>query len=178
MIDSPNYRSLTPGGFFSADPNNLEVKRSIRPNNPGALNIAQWQRRFKGFVGVTQPDHAGNVTAIYVTPEHGIAAWYHLFTRVYHWGETGRFTMLRLAQSYAGVPDPESSAVKAYLRGWKRWSGNLLVAETEVSLADDAQLTLLAKAMFSHEIGAASPILPEQVVTALSLKRAGTLPEV
>lgn len=177
MIENPNYRSLVAGGFFSSDPLNTNVKRSIRTNNPGALNNTKWQERFAGYVGKTFADAAGNVTAIYVTPEHGIAAWYHLFTKVYGWKETGSFTIGKLAMKYAGVPDIESAAVKSYLRGWKRWSGDILLAETVISLASDADLLVLAKAMFSHEIGGATPILPAQVTKALELKRAGTLPE-
>ena len=64
------YGSLVPGGFFSADPEDMHVPRSVRTNNPGALNISAWQKERRGFVGVTPPDSAGNKTTIYRTPEH------------------------------------------------------------------------------------------------------------
>ena len=49
------YASLVPGGFFSADPFDLSVRRSIRTNNPGALNVSAWQRAYAGFKDVTSP---------------------------------------------------------------------------------------------------------------------------
>ncbi len=67
---APNYRSLTPNGFFSSTPGDTSIKRSIRTNNPGALNISNWQKNFPGYVGVTQPDHP-EMSERSVTPEHG-----------------------------------------------------------------------------------------------------------
>ena len=68
------FGSLVPGGFFSADPDDLNVHRSIRTNNPGALNFSSWQKSRLGYVGITQPDNSPdhNVTTIYRTPEHGV----------------------------------------------------------------------------------------------------------
>lgn len=173
---APNYRSLTPGGFFSSDPNDLSVKRSIRTNNPGALNISAWQRTFPGFAATTQPDAAGNVTAIYVTPEHGIAAWHHLLTDRYGYGANGTLVVKDLARRYAGVASETDPAVRTYLVGWKRWSGNALEPTTSLRLNDDADMVKLAMGMFGHEIGRATPLKEDQVTTALTLKRSGTLP--
>ena len=91
-----NFRSLVPGGFFSSDPDDLSAKRSIRTNNPGALNISTWQKQFPGYVGVTQADAAGNVTTIYVTPENGVGAWYYLLTDRYQFGDGGSLTLKEL----------------------------------------------------------------------------------
>jgi hypothetical protein len=176
-VATPNYRSLTPGGFFSATPFDLSIKRAIRTNNPGALNISAWQRIYPGFAGVTQPDHAGNVTAIYVTPEHGVAAWHYLFTSRYGFGEQGSVVLQELVRRYAGVPTVDHPAAQTYVRGWTRASGTALKKDTLLSFADDASMLPLAKAMFAHEIGAASPLKDAQILKGLALKRSGTLPK-
>ena len=173
---APNYRSLTPGGFFSSTPFDLSVKRSIRTNNPGALNISAWQRAFPGYVGQTQPDGAGNRTAIYVTPEHGIAAWFHLLTDRYGFGQNGSIQISDLARRYAGVPSATHPAARSYVAGWRRHSGNVLSGTSVVRLNNDPEMVTLAKGMFGHEIGAASPLSAAQVTNALALKRSGTLP--
>ena len=49
------FDTLTSGGFFSHDPDDLGVKRSIRTNNPGALNFSAWQKSLPGYVAVTPP---------------------------------------------------------------------------------------------------------------------------
>jgi D-alanyl-D-alanine carboxypeptidase len=152
------------------------VKRSIRTNNPGALNISAWQRSFPGFVGETQPDGAGNRTTIYVTPEHGIAAWYHLLTNRYGFGENGSFVLRDLARRYAGVPSHTHPAAQSYIAGWRRRSGNVLSGTSQIRLDDDDDMVLLGKGMFGHEIGAASPLQDGQITNALALKRSGTLP--
>jgi hypothetical protein len=172
----PNYRSLVPNGFFSSDPADMSVKRSIRTNNPGALNISNWQRNLPGFVGVTQADGAGNVTAIYVTPEHGAAAWYHLMTDRYGFGEEGSFKLADLAMRYAGVASAAAPAVTGYVRGWRRFSGDQLDKDSVIHLDDDNEVLMLGRAMFGHEIGAASPLHDDQIVKAVQLKRAGQLP--
>lgn len=172
----PNFRSLVPGGFFSSDPNNLAIKRSIRTNNPGALNITAWQRAFPGFAGETQPDGAGNVTTIYVTPEHGIGAWYHLLTVRYGYGEQGRIRLGDLAVKYAGVNSESDAAARSYIKGWRKWSGNTIDKDTQFHLAADAEVLILGRAMFCHEIGGISPLHDDQILTALRLKRSGALP--
>jgi peptidoglycan hydrolase-like protein with peptidoglycan-binding domain len=173
----PNYRSLAPDGFFSADPYDLSVRRSIRTNNPGALNISSWQRSFPGYVGQTQPDRSGNKTAIYVTPEHGTAAWYHLLTDRYQYGRDGSLTPLALAKRYAGVNSDESDAVKSYLRGWLKWSSGKIRGTHPVSLADRDEVRSLAWAMFSHEIGGPSPLSSAQIDIALDRYLSNDLPK-
>jgi hypothetical protein len=172
----PNYRSLTPNGFFSNHPGDMTVKRSIRTNNPGALNISNWQKIFPGYVGVTQPDNAGNVTTIYVTPEHGAAAWYNLLTDRYGYGEDGSFKLVDLAKRYAGANDANDPAVKSYVKGWRKWSANALDTDTLIHLDKDVEVLLLARSMFCHEMGGQSPLHDDQIVKAVQLKRAGQLP--
>ncbi|WP_313336705.1 peptidoglycan-binding domain-containing protein [Sphingobium yanoikuyae] len=171
----PDYRSLTPDGIFSSTPFDLSQRRSLRTNNPGALNVSAWQRAFPGFVGETQPDFAGNRTSIYVTPEHGIAAWHHLMTNRYGFGAKGKFMLAELARRYAGVPSADGPAVKAYLKGWAHHAPNLS-GDRELSLDLDADMLLLAKGMFGHEFGGKSPWKDDQVLTALELVRTGKLP--
>jgi hypothetical protein len=115
------FGSLVPGGYFSSDPNNLSLKRSIRTNNPGALNISKWQQSRLGYAGMTQPDGSAdhNVTTIYRTPEHGIAAWYHLLSKIYTL--TAGFTLSDLARCYAGG-DAAQSSIDAYVQGWAHYS--------------------------------------------------------
>ncbi|MGO8557565.1 hypothetical protein ACC724_37925, partial [Rhizobium ruizarguesonis] len=53
-----NFGTLTKKGWFSAAPNDSSINRAIRTNNPGALNISNWQKQRPGYVGYTDPDHA------------------------------------------------------------------------------------------------------------------------
>ena len=170
------FSSLTPGGFFSSDPDDLSVKRSIRTNNPGALNITNWQKDFPGYVGVTGADAAGNRTTIYRTPEHGIGAWFHLLTDRYDYGPDGVVRIGELAKRYAGVQSENAAAARSYVAGWKRFSGDRLEAASTVTLSNDDEVLLLARAMFGHEIGDRSPLKDDQIRTALRLKREGALP--
>jgi hypothetical protein len=81
-----------------------------------------------------------------------------------------------LAKKYAGVPSPDHPAAKAYVKGWRRWSGDVLKANSVTHLDNDTEVLLLARAMFGHEIGAASPLHDDQITTGVTLKRAGELP--
>jgi hypothetical protein len=170
------FGSLVPGGFFSSDPSNHSVPRSIRTNNAGALNISSWQRTRPGFVGVTEPDGSSNhnVTTIYRTPEHGVGSWFHLIRDIYGFGAAGNFTIDQLAQRYAG--SASGSAVTGYLAGWSHFSGGTIVATTVISLASDADMLALAKAMFGYEAGVATPLHDGQITYAVGHERAGTLP--
>ncbi|QDZ07270.1 hypothetical protein FPZ24_07085 [Sphingomonas panacisoli] len=170
----PNYRSLT-GGFFSKDPYDLKQRRSIRTNNPGALNVTGWQRVFPGFVGVTAPDHAENVTSIYVTPEHGVGAWHYLMTGRYGYGEQGKVELQDLARRYAGVASASDPAAQSYVKGWTKWASSL-TATSVLDLSDDADMLNLAHGMFGHEAGQKTPLKDDQILTALKMKRTGTLP--
>jgi hypothetical protein len=169
-----SYGSLVPGGFFSSDPYNQSVARSIRTNDPGALNYSKWQSMRKGFAGVTQADNAGNVTTIYRTPEHGVAAWYHLLTQIYGFGALPTFTLMALAQRYAGAPS--GSAVNSYLAGWTHWSNGAITQTSSFNANDSSQMLVLAKAMFSHEAGQNTPVQDQQITFAIQNEQAGTLP--
>src|SRR5262245_36314167 len=85
------FGTLVNYGWFSATPDDTDIARAIRTNNPGALNVSSWQRSRPGFVGQTSADAAGNITAIYQTPEQGIAAWYFLLSNRYGFGKMGQF---------------------------------------------------------------------------------------
>lgn len=170
------FRSLVPGGFYSDDPFDLKVKRSIRTNNPGALNKSIWQLSYPGFAGVTQPDSAGNKTTIYRTPEHGVGAWLHLIAERYGFGYDGTLTLKGLAMRYAGSTDPDAPPVATYVAGWAAASGGQLDADTPIALGDDARILLLARAMYRHEAGAASPLHDDQIIFGIRGERAGTLP--
>src|SRR5262249_22160309 len=146
------FRSLVPGGFYSHDPDDMGVKRAIRTNNPGALNITSWQKAFRGYVGVTPADSAGNKTTIYVTPEHGVGAWFHPLAQRYGYGASGSVRIGELARKYSGTASETSAAARAYVAGWKRGSGGALTANAVVDLGDESDVLMLAKAMFFHEI--------------------------
>jgi hypothetical protein len=169
------FGSLVPSGFFSSDPDNLAVPRSIRTNNPGALNFSPWQKSRLGYVGVTQPDNSPNhnVTTIYRTPEHGVAAWYHLIAVLYNF-TNGSFTLTELAGRYAGSNN--AAAISGYLAGWNRWLNPAIPNTAGISVADSAAMSNLAKAMFSHEAGKATPVSDAQIRFGIDHERAGTLP--
>ena len=116
-----SFGTLVKNGWFSATPDDTDISRAIRTNNPGALNVSTWQRTRPGFVGQTPADGAGNITAIYRTPEQGIAAWYFLLFDPYGFGETGQFDLASLARKYAGQ-NASPAEVKAYTDGWSKWS--------------------------------------------------------
>lgn len=165
------FRALVPGGFFSSDPNG-PAKRSIRANNPGALNFLPWQAERKGFFGKTQPDNTPgkNVTTIYLTPEHGVASWFTLLAVRYKLGR--RYSIRTLAAKYAG------SMLRAdlYVTAWVDLSGGTLSPTSVVDTADDAGMLALAKAMFRNEAGVPTPLSDEQILFGIRHERAGTLP--
>lgn len=168
------FTSLVPGGFFSATPDDHAVPRSIRTNNPGALNISDWQRRRAGFAGVTESDRAGNRTTIYRTPEHGVAAWFHLLSVIYGLGSKTSFRIGELARRYAGTES--GPAVDGYIAGWRAGSRGTIGEQTDLSLADDGQTLNLARTMFRHEAGRDSPLHDDQIGFAVRRERDGTLP--
>jgi peptidoglycan hydrolase-like protein with peptidoglycan-binding domain len=170
------FDALVPGKFYSSDPDILSVKRSIRTNNPGALNFSAWQRSMKGYVSLTPPDSAGNRTTIYRTPEHGVAAWYELIANRYGFGQAGSFTLAQLARKYAG-PRASQQAVNTYVQGWSRASGGALTADTIFRTASDSEMLALGRAMFFHEIGRASPLHDDQVRYGIQKQRAKSMPD-
>jgi hypothetical protein len=171
------FGSLVTGGFFSGTPNDLSVPRSIRTNNPGALNFTKWQTARPGYVGMTESDGTtnSNRTTIYRTPEHGVGSWFHLLSNIYGFGTTESFSLLQLAQHYAGVDS--GSAVDAYVRGWSSASGGTISAAATIDLADDDAVLNLARAMFQHEAGKPSPVHDEQITFGFQRERAGLLPK-
>ena len=170
------FGALVPGGFFSADPGNLNVRRSIRTNNPGALDFSTWQQKRLGYVGVTQPDNSPNrnITTIYRTPEHGVAAWYYLISHLYNF-PGGSFSLNDLARRYAGGNDP--TAIRDYIVGWTRWLDPSLPTSGRISVGDTTTMATLGKAMFSHEAGKATPVHDDQILFGIENEKAGTLPE-
>ena len=175
-ITASGFGALVPGGFFSDDPNDLKVPRSIRSNNPGALNYSNWQASRPGYVGKTQPDGSAdhNVTTIYRTPEHGAASWFHLLSAIYGFGAAGSFTLKALAAHYAG--QASGSAVDAYVKGWTAASKGGLTAASSIDAGDDAQMLVLGKAMFAHEAGRPSPVHDDQILYAIAHERKGDMP--
>jgi hypothetical protein len=175
--DATVFGALVPGGFFSSDPNAPGVPRSIRTNNPGALNFRPWQASRPGFAGKTAPDANGNVTTIYRTPEHGIAAWYHLLSAIYAF-PNGTFSLADLARRYAGAQASDAD-INAYVRGWAhfyRQDGQPTPPPDLISVTDGAAMRDLARAMFSHEAGRQTPVRDEQIDFAIRHEQEGTLP--
>jgi hypothetical protein len=164
------FGTLVKDGWFSATPDDTGIPRAIRTNNPGALNISTWQRSRPGFVGQTPADAAGNITAIYQTPEQGIAAWYFLLSNRYGFGKTGQFDLASLARKYAGQ-DATPAQVKAYTDGWSKWSNGALQPDTVIHFALDEELLDFAKAEFAHEAGAVSPLHDDQILYGFALER-------
>jgi hypothetical protein len=169
------FESLVPGGFFSSDPEDLKVPRSIRTNNAGALDYSVWQKRRLGYVGVTQPDNSPNrnITTIYRTPEHGVAAWYYLISRLYNF-PGGSFSLEDLARHYAGGNDP--ATIQDYIVGWTRWLDSSFPANGRIAVGDTKTMAALGKAMFSHEAGKATPLHDNQISFGIENEKAGTLP--
>jgi uncharacterized protein (TIGR02594 family) len=159
---SPNYRSLV-GGFFSSRPDDMTMKRSIRTNNPLALNISAWQKSFPGYVGWTIPDNSPNAnkTTIYETPENGFAAWYNLM-RIYHAG--GYNTVEKVIDHYGGGQD--YSGYLAFVKQHTNFTN-----ETPLQLDNDTMLLQLAKAMARHEAGVAIPWSDQQILHGIRLGR-------
>jgi Putative peptidoglycan binding domain len=171
------FDSLVPGGFFSHDPDDLKVRRSIRTNNPGALNFSTWQKSVRGYVGITPADKSPNHnrTTIYRTPEHGIAAWYILLADRYRFGAAGRFSLEGLAKKYAGS-GANAADVSTYTKGWSKASGGALTPTSVFHLRSTDELLQLGKAMFAHEIGKASPVSDAQIEFGIDHQRDGSMP--
>jgi len=167
-----NFGSLVPGGFFSSNPDDFRVQRSIRTNNPANLNVSEWQKIRPGFVGVTSPDGVAHViTTIYRTPEHGIAAWYHLIT--VRFGFRDSLTLRDLAEHYAGA---KGAVAQSYIDGWRKGLGADVQENTVIATGDSKSMMLLAKAIFSYEAGQDTPIHDDQIAFAIEHERQGTLP--
>lgn len=157
-----NYRSLV-GGFFSKNPNDISIKRTIRTNNPWALNWSAWQETYPGFVGQTAPDASPNAnkSTIYETPEQGIAAGYNLLTK---YAAGGHDTVGEIINRYGGDQD-----YSGYLADVTKRTG--FTASTKIDLRNDTQLLTLAKAMMRHEAGQDIPWSDAQILYGFKLAR-------
>lgn len=165
LVKPANYRSLV-GGYFSKTPDDLRIRRSIRTNNPLALNISDWQKSFPGYVGYTQADNSANAnkTTIYETPENGFASWYQLMT-IYNKG--GHNTVAKIIDRYGGGQD-----YSGYLAFVLKHEPTLK-GETRLNLHDDVMLLRLAKVMARHEAGADVPFpwSDQQILYGIKLGR-------
>lgn len=169
------FGSLIAGGFFSSDPDDMSVPRSIRTNNPGALNVTGWQRTWPGYAGSTDSDGSPNQnhTTIYRTPEHGVAAWYHLVADLYGFAPGVGFSLRDLAARYAGR-DADTATVDGYVSGWTAKSGGTLPSQLDLSVSGVP--LQLARAMFAFEAGRPSPLLDVQITAAISWEFNNLLP--
>lgn len=171
------FDSLVPGGFFSHDPDNLGVRRSIRTNNPGALNFSAWQKSLPGYVGITPPDNSPNRnrTTIYRTPEHGVAAWYILLADRYGFARSGPFSLETLARKYAGA-NASAAEIRAYTAGWSKASGGTLTPTSTFHIQNTDELLLLGRAMYTYEIGGKTPLKDAQIRFGIDRQRSGSMP--
>ncbi|MER9001971.1 L,D-transpeptidase [Mesorhizobium australicum] len=165
-----DFGTVVDGGWFSASPDDVAVRRSIRTNDPGALNARPWQQKRPGYVGETPPDKKGNRTAIFQTPECGVSAWYYLIADLYGFGNVGSFSITALAKKYAG-PHAAQAEIQAYVDGWAKWSDHKLDGNTNISLASNADMLLLAHAMFKHEAQGGMPFSDNQILNGIDAER-------
>lgn len=160
---TPKYRSLV-GGYFSKTPSDMSLKRSIRTNNPGALNISAWQKMFPGYVGWTVPDASPNAnkTTIFETPEQGAAAWYRLMTTYYSGGYD---TVGAVIDRYGGGQD-----YSGYLRFVLQHEPSF-TEDTRLDLNNEQMLLKLLKVMARHEAGVPIPWSDQQLLYGIKLGR-------
>jgi hypothetical protein len=170
------FTALVGGGFFSSEPDNLHILRAIRTNNPGALNDSLWQHARPGYVGKTIADNKGNQTAIYSSPEYGVASWYTLLADHYKFKQSGTFTVEQLAHAYAGGgADP--SAIAGYIKGWCKLADTQLSANSIIQLSNDDEMLNLAHAIFRNESFAKVMISNEQALFGIRRQRGDDLPD-
>ena len=87
------FNSLVAGSFFSHNPDDMGLKRSIRMSNPGALNYSNWQRSRPGYVGLPRRPTAVPTAIGPPSTErrrHGVAAWFVLLSKKYGYENQGR----------------------------------------------------------------------------------------
>src|SRR5262249_28114144 len=162
LVSMPtNFRSLVPGGYFSATPFDRRIPVSIRCNNPGAINGAAWEKSYPGYVDTVETT-PGNKTTIFEAPEFGVAVWWELLRR-YAVAEVT--TIGGIINRYGGGQD-----YSAYLAFVTRQTG--FSARKEVALDNDAVLMAFGKAMFQYEAGRPTPLLEEQILYGLKVGRA------
>lgn len=174
----PNYRALVPGGFFSSNPEGTIVngKRtppvSIRMNNFGAINgeadgkpIA-WIRAFPGYLRsiVTTP---GNATAVFETPEQGVAAWWELLRR-YRNSATPARTISQIIRRYGGSGQDYGEYVASVSQRMHASPSTEIIIDG----SDDVTLLAFAKAMAREEAGRDTPLSDDQLRYGFRLGRA------
>jgi len=162
------FCSMVAGGYFSSAPFDKSIPASIRTNNPGAINAAGWVKNAPGYVGDKVTSMSGteaNSTAIFSTPEYGVAAW---FTLLQKYRAAGATTLSAIINRYGGGQDYSS-----YVGEVAAWSG--LGEQAEINLNDDAMLLPFGKAMFRYEAGRPSPLSDAQILYGFNLARGPAL---
>jgi len=158
---SVNYRSLVPGGFYSANPFDRTIPTSIRCNNPGAINGAPWEKNYPGYVDTVETT-PGNKTTIFEAPEFGVAVWWELLRR---YAAAGAQTVKDIINKYGGGQD--HSAYVAFVTNKTGFGPT-----KKIPLNDDDTLLVFGKAMFQYEAGRPTPLKDEQIRYGLHLGRA------
>ena len=174
------FTALVQGGYFSSDPDtfikgNADTLRSIRTNNPGAINDLSWQHSRPGYVGKTGPDSQGNKTSIYCAPEYGVASWYTLLADRYKFSQSGVFSVSQLARAYAGG-DAKQAAIDSYIDDWCRLATTSLKPDSTIHLLDDDEMLSIAHGVFRHEASGILRINDDQILFGIKNQRTGTLP--
>ena len=167
-----DFRSLVGvGNFFSGQPDvkydssNTLTRRALRTNNPGAINISNWQKdSMKGYIGCTLPDRYGNKTSIYEAPEYGVAAWGFLIRQIYFNGSKENVTVGEIVDKYRG-----DNSREPYIDGYKKYSNGKFNQDYKVDLYDNRQLARLAVASYSHEFGSWYPLTDEQLLAGFAV---------
>jgi hypothetical protein len=155
----PNYRSLVPGGFFSADPGDRTVPVAIRTNNPGAINLAVWIKSFPGFVDYRETT-PNNPTVIFDAPEYGVAAWWELLHRYRSALGPKNFTLRNIAFRYCGRGrEKEAVDYTAFVCAKAATTGNVLV-----DITDHRGLLPIARAFYWFEAGRPTPLSDQQII--------------
>lgn len=163
------FRSMIPGGYFSSTPFDTRINTSIRTNNPGAINdSAAWVRAYPGYAGGKVTSMSGsspNSTAIFETPEQGVACYYELLKR---YRAAGAKTIEQIIIRYGGSGQVQK--YQEYVKFVVSRTG--LPSTTEIKLSgDDETLIKFAKAMWRYEAGKETPLSDAQIVYGIKLGR-------
>jgi hypothetical protein len=159
----PNYRSLVPGGFFSATPTDKSTGPvSIRMNNPGAINGASWEPSFPGFV-MTVETTPGNKSTVFEAPEFGVGAWWTVLRNYRR--DRNVTTVGGIISTYGGGQD-----YSAYLQFVLQRTG--FTADTVMDINDDQNLLKLGLAQFRFEAGKTPPWSNDQILFGIRGARA------
>lgn len=165
-FDGVQFSSLVNDGIFSSDPNDTSVPRPVRANNPGALLAAAWNRARPGFVG-TLSDGSGVATAVYRTPEHGIASWYYLVKDRYGFAAGKRSSIADLVQRYSGGDKHYEQVLRKFLPA----------QIVDFDTGNDQEMLVVARAFFAVELGRPVPWRDEQILFAIKAEKTQSLPQ-